>query len=54
MGGTSYQGLDYTSLNSVIDRKVKPKRRARVFDDVCIIEGGALSELNRKGNGSKS
>lgn len=54
MGGVSYQGLDYTSLNSVIDRKVKPKQRERVFDDVLLIESGALPELNRKENGSKS
>lgn len=54
IGGASYQGLDYTALNSVIDRKVKPKKRERMFDDVLIIESGALPELNRKENGSKS
>lgn len=51
VGACIYQGLDYAALNSVIDRKVKRKRREQVFDDVRLIEAGALTELNRKRNG---
>lgn len=43
-------GLDYTAVIAVINLKVK-KHRARIFDDVRLLETGALKEISRRRNG---
>lgn len=51
MGGASFQGIDYPALIEVIKLKVEKDQRSQMFDDVQLIELGALSELNRKKDG---
>lgn len=48
MAGAFYQGLDYQSVETVIRFQVKKKKRARVFQDIQLIEQGALSKINDK------
>lgn len=50
-GGAVYQGLEYASLIALIN--LKCENPTQTFDDVRIIELGAISEL-RKQNGQKS
>lgn len=44
-------GLDYTAVIAVINLKVKKKQRERVFDDIQLLETGALQQINRRKNG---
>lgn len=44
-------GLDYTAVINVIKMKVKKKQRERVFDDIQLLETGALQQINRRKNG---
>lgn len=51
-GGARFLGLDYAALEAVMRmRNVRAKDRARLFDDVRVMEGAALRELNRKADG---
>ena len=49
--GGAFQGIEYTSLISVIQLKCKRKEREQTFNDVRRIEYGALQGLN---HGKKS
>lgn len=48
--GCAYQGLDYAALGAVMDL-MGIKRRKRVFQQVRLIEAGALSVLSEQVNG---
>lgn len=43
-----YQGLDYSSLESVLRIQAPRKKRADLFEDVRLLEQGALAKLNAK------
>jgi len=47
MSGVFYQGLDYAAVMAVVRETVKGrKNRARTFDQIRLIEAGALSVIN--------
>lgn len=47
MTGILYQGLDYTAALNLIKSTVKGrKKRTRLFEQVRLIEAGALSIIN--------
>jgi hypothetical protein len=48
-GGVFYQGLDYPAVESLLRLKISSKKkRARLFDQIRLIEQGALSTINDK------
>jgi len=47
MGGLFRQGIDYASLESVLRLQgFDQDRRAELFEDVRLIESGALEKIN--------
>jgi len=50
MGGTVHQGIDYQSLESVMRLTgIKSKKRPALFNDVRLLERGALEKVNDRG-----
>jgi hypothetical protein len=50
--GARFLGLDYAAIEAVMRmRNVRTKERGRLFDDLRVMEGAALAELNRKRDG---
>lgn len=45
MSGTIYQGLEYPSVIAVIDA-LGTKKPRKVFNQIRLLEAGALSEIN--------
>lgn len=47
MGALIYQGLEYSSVLALLDASVKErKRRAELFEQIRLLEAGALSVIN--------
>lgn len=48
-GGVFYQGLDYPAVESLLRLKVSgKKKRAQRFDEIRLIEQGALKTINEQ------
>ena len=48
-GGVFYQGLDYPAVESLLRLKISSKKkRHRLFDQIRLIEHGALKTMNEQ------